>query len=127
MNTMITVTYQKRSEIGLIKAIGAHEWMIARIFLLQGVIVGAFGVLLGLVLAFLIIAFRNNIIKFLGKVFMVKMFDSSVYGIDELPAVVTFQDVFLISLGAFISCALAALAPAIIAARLEPAKALRSE
>lgn len=127
MNTMITVTYQKRSEIGLIKAIGAHEWMIARIFLLQGVIVGSFGVLVGLALAFLIIAFRNSIIVFLGAVFRVKMFDSSVYGIDQLPAVVTFQDVFLISLGAFISCALAALAPAIIAARLEPAKALRSE
>lgn len=128
MNTMITVTYQKRSEIGLIKAIGAPESMIARLFLIQGVIVGAFGVILGLVLAYLFIENRKAIIDFLGEVFHIRMFAEEVYGFpDGLPAVVTFRDVFWISVGAFVSCILAALAPAIIAARLEPAKALRSE
>ncbi|MCB1078829.1 MAG: ABC transporter permease, partial [Verrucomicrobiae bacterium] len=128
MNTMITVTYQKRSEIGLIKAIGAPESMIARIFLLQGMIVGAFGVIVGLVLAYLFIDNRKEIIDWLGQVFHIKMFAEEVYGFpDGLPAVVTFKDVFWISVGAFVSCILAALAPAIIAARLEPAKALRSE
>ncbi|MCB1231432.1 MAG: ABC transporter permease [Verrucomicrobiae bacterium] len=128
MNTMITVTYQKRSEIGLLKAIGAPEGMIARLFLIQGVIVGIFGVIVGLLLAWLFIENRKEIIDFLGEVFHIKMFSEEVYGFpDGLPAVVTFRDVFWISVGAFISCALAALAPAIIAARLEPAKALRSE
>ena len=128
MNTMITVTYQKRSEIGLIKAIGAPESMIARLFLLQGVIVGAFGVITGLILAYLFIENRKAIIDLLGSVFGIRMFSEEVYGFpDGLPAVVTFRDVFWISIGAFVSCILAALAPAIIAARLEPAKALRSE
>lgn len=128
MNTMITVTYQKRSEIGLIKAIGATEGMIARLFLIQGVIVGAFGVITGLVMAWIFIENRKEIIDWLGQVFGIRMFAEEVYGFpDGLPAVVTFRDVFWISVGAFISCTLAALAPAIIAARLEPAKALRSE
>ena len=128
MNTMITVTYQKRSEIGLIKAIGAPEGMIARLFLLQGVIVGVFGVITGLVMAWIFIENRKEIIDWLGQVFGIRMFAEEVYGFpDGLPAVVTFRDVFWISVGAFISCTLAALAPAIIAARLEPAKALRSE
>ena len=128
MNTMITVTYQKRSEIGLIKAIGAPEGMIARLFLIQGVIVGVFGVVTGLVLAWIFIENRKEVIDLLGKVFGIRMFAEEVYGFpDGLPAVVTFRDVFWISFGAFVSCILAALAPAIIAARLEPAKALRSE
>ena len=128
MNTMITVTYQKRAEIGLIKAIGAPESMIARLFLIQGVIVGLFGVLTGLVLAWIFLENRKEIIDWLGAVFGIRMFAEEVYGFpDGLPAVVTFRDVFWISVGAFISCTLAALAPAIIAARLEPAKALRSE
>lgn len=128
MNTMITVTYQKRAEIGLIKAIGAPEAMIARLFLIQGVIVGLFGVLTGLVLAWIFLENRKEIIDWLGAVFGIRMFAEEVYGFpDGLPAVVTFRDVFWISVGAFISCTLAALAPAIIAARLEPAKALRSE
>lgn len=128
MNTMITVTYQKRAEIGLIKAIGAPEAMIARLFLIQGVIVGAFGVVVGLGLAFLFIENRKFIIDLIGQIFQIKMFSEAVYGFpDGLPAVVTFRDVFWISVGAFISCILAALAPAVIASRLEPAKALRSE
>ncbi len=128
MNTMITVTYQKRAEIGLIKAIGAPESMIARLFLIQGVIVGVFGVITGLLLAWVFIENRKIIIDFIGEVFKVRMFAEEVYGFpDGLPAVVTFRDVFWISFGAFVSCTLAALAPAIIAARLEPAKALRSE
>lgn len=128
MNTMITVTYQKRAEIGLIKALGAPESMIARLFLIQGVIVGVFGVITGLLLAWVFIENRKVIIDLIGEVFRVRMFAEEVYGFpDGLPAVVTFRDVFWISFGAFVSCTLAALAPAIIASRLEPAKALRSE
>ncbi len=128
MNTMITVVYQKRAEIGVLKALGASEQQVASLFLIQGMIVGIIGVIVGLGLAFLIIAYRNAITSTIGKLFGIEIFSSQVYMIEGgLPAVVTSQDVIAISLGAFISCALASLAPAWIAARLEPAKSLRSE
>ncbi|MCF6313953.1 MAG: ABC transporter permease [Verrucomicrobiales bacterium] len=128
MNTMITVVYQKRSEIGLLKAIGASERQIAALFLSQGIVVGVIGVIVGLGLAFLVIAYRNVITSTIGKLFGIEIFSSQVYMIEGgLPAVVTMQDVIAISLGAFISCTLASLAPAVLAARLEPAKSLRSE
>ena len=41
MNTMITVTVQKRREIGVMKAIGARVDQIIWVFLGQGLIVGA--------------------------------------------------------------------------------------
>lgn len=128
MNTMITVVYQKRAEIGLLKAIGASERQIASLFLFQGIVVGVIGVVVGLGLAFLIIAYRNPITSTIGKLFGIEIFSSQVYMIEGgLPAVVTLHDVIAISLGAFISCAVASLAPAWLAARLEPAKSLRSE
>lgn len=128
MNTMITVVYQKRAEIGLLKAIGASERQIASLFLFQGIVVGVIGVVVGLALAFLIIAYRNPITSTIGKLFGIEIFSSQVYMIEGgLPAVVTLHDVIAISLGAFISCAVASLAPAWLAARLEPAKSLRSE
>jgi len=128
MNTMITVVYQKRAEIGVLKAIGASERQVALLFLIQGMVVGVFGVISGLGLAALIIAYRNAITSFIGKHFGIEIFSSEVYMIEGgLPAVITAHDVIAVSLGAFISCALASLAPAWLASRLEPAKALRSE
>lgn len=128
MNTMITVTYQKRSEIGLLKAIGATEGHIARLFLMQGVIVGLLGVLVGLIWAAVVIKYRNPITDFIGKNFGIDMFAEDIYKIaGGLPAVVTLHDVLWISAGGFVACALASAVPAIMAARLEPAKALRSE
>ena len=128
MNTMITVVYQKRAEIGVLKALGASERQVAALFLIQGMVVGVIGVVAGLGLAALIIAFRNAITSTIGKLFGIEIFSSQVYMIEGgLPAVVTSHDVIAISLGAFISCALASLAPAWLAARLEPAKSLRTE
>ena len=43
MNTLITVTVQKRREIGIMKAVGATIGQIMGVFLFQGIVVGAFG------------------------------------------------------------------------------------
>ena len=48
MSTLITVTVQKRREIGIMKAIGANIWQIVWVFLGQGIVVGLFGTLTGL-------------------------------------------------------------------------------
>jgi len=128
MNTMITVVYQKRAEIGVLKALGGSERQVASLFLIQGMVVGIIGVMTGLALATLIIVYRNAITSTIGKLFGIEIFSSQVYMIEGgLPAVVTAHDVIAISLGAFVSCALASLAPAWLAARLEPAKSLRTE
>ena len=127
-NTMITVVYQKRSEIGLLKAVGATEQQISNVFLFQGFIIGVMGVVTGQVLAWIVIQNRKAITEFIGKVFSIDIFSEAQYKIPGgLPAVVVPYDVFMISLGALIACLVASTAPAWIASRLEPAKALRSE
>jgi lipoprotein-releasing system permease protein len=128
MNTMITVVYQKRAEIGLLKALGASESHIVKLFLLQGIIVGILGVALGQIWARLLIFYRNDILEFASEKLKVNVFDPNVYGIEGgLPAVAAPSDSLTISLFAFIACALASLIPAWMAARLQPAEALRSE
>lgn len=128
MNTMITVTFQKRSEIGLMKALGAREGQVAWIFLFQGVLVGLVGVFVGHGMAFLTIRQRNNLARWVGENFGVDIFAAEVYKVDGgLPAIQTWQDTVIISVGAFIACTIASLIPAVIAASLQPAKALRSE
>jgi lipoprotein-releasing system permease protein len=48
MNTMITVTVQKRHEIGVMKALGARVFQIVGVFIGQGLIVGLIGSVSGL-------------------------------------------------------------------------------
>lgn len=128
MNTMITVTFQKRSEIGLLKALGAREGQVAWVFLFQGVLVGLVGVLVGLALAQLTLHFRNDMASFIGRNFGVDIFSAEIYKVDGgLPAKQTLRDLVIISTGAFLACTVASLIPAMIAAALQPAKALRSE
>ena len=66
MNTMITVTVQKRREIGVLKAVGARNSGIVGVFLVQGMIVGLIGSVLGLGLGALVIRFRNQLQSWLG-------------------------------------------------------------
>jgi lipoprotein-releasing system permease protein len=128
MNTMVTVVSQKRSEIGLVKALGATEGQIAWVFLFQGIFVGMVGVVLGMVIAQITLHFRNDLAGFVGSHFGVELFSEEVYKVDGgLPAKQTWSDAIIISVGAFLASTVASVIPALIAAFLQPARALRSE
>ncbi|MEM0968368.1 MAG: ABC transporter permease [Verrucomicrobiota bacterium] len=127
-NTMITVTTQKRGEIGLMKAVGGTKVQIVNAFLWQGFVVGFLGTVTGLLAAFLILLFRKGIIEVLAWATGQDLLTSSdMMFLYELPAKLTILDVTLISGGAFFFCAVSSLLPAVFAAELDPAKALRQE
>ena len=127
MNTLITVTVLKRKEIGVLKALGSPRWQITRIFVYQGGIVGFIGILVGLVTAFVTLAFRNEFRAFLSKVMGIQILPKSVYQLSELPAEIVPSHIVLICVVSFVLCLLAGLLPALVAARLDPVKALREE
>lgn len=127
MNTMITVTVQKRREIGVITALGSRVSQVLWIFLGQGMVVGMMGALSGIGLGLFVIQFRNEIRSFFGEVFGREIFSEAIYGISAIPAKVLWSDIWTIAGGAFLLCSVAALIPAFMAARTDPAKALRGD
>ncbi|MEY2545494.1 MAG: lipoprotein-releasing system permease protein, partial [Verrucomicrobiota bacterium] len=127
MSTLITVTVQKRREIGIVKALGANIWQIVWIFLGQGTVVGLFGTLTGLGLGMTLIRYRNEFAHWLATTLHIEIFPREVYQFSEIPAQVVPNDVAIICVSAFLICSLAALVPAYFAARLDPVKALRYE
>jgi lipoprotein-releasing system permease protein len=127
MNTLITVTVQKRREIGIMKAVGASIGQIMGVFLFQGIVVGIFGTITGLGLGMTLIRFRNEFSRWLAGTLHIEIFPRSVYQFSEIPAEVIPSDVIRICIAAFIICSLAALIPAYFAARVDPVKALRYE
>src|SRR5690606_26467250 len=78
--TLIMVVMEKKREIAILKAMGATDFTILLTFMVQGVVIGIIGTLLGLVLGGGVIAYLNYIHMPL---------DPNVYLIDHLPVVVT--------------------------------------
>ncbi len=116
--TLIMVVLDKRKEIALLKALGAKDSAILRIFLYQGGITGFVGTSLGLALGFLGC-------KGLGAYAF--PLDPKVYFISKLPVEVRPTE-FLITGGiAIVICLLATILPALYAAWLRPSDGLRSD
>jgi len=126
-STLITVTVQKSREIGLMKALGANDLQVCGVFLFHGAVVGVVGAASGTLLGLLILHYLNVIRDFLLYAFHIQVFSSSVYGLPEIPAVVNPPQIVIIAVSAVVVCVLAALIPAVSAATLAPARALRYE
>ena len=126
-STLITITVQKSREIGLMKALGANDLQVSGVFLLHGVIVGVVGAIFGTISGLVLLHFRNPFRLYLLHTFHIEVFPGSVYGLPEIPAAINPTNVAIIALSAVVICILAASLPAINAARLAPARALRYE
>ena len=125
MVTMITITVEKAKQIGVMKALGAMETQIISVFVFQGAMVGLVGAAVGVALAGLVVYFRDQIQIGLRWVH-VDIFPQE-YGLEHIPALMTWQDVVIMSVGAFLLSSLASLIPAWNVARMDPGKALRKD
>ncbi|OAQ20519.1 lipoprotein-releasing ABC transporter permease subunit [Thermosulfurimonas dismutans] len=114
---LVMLVSEKRPDIALLKALGATEKNILRIFLFSGFLLGIMGTALGLILGLSLCAVlsRYPVIKLPGDV----------YPVDYLPVRVEFLDVATIVFSALILSLLAAIFPARQAAKLPPAEVLR--
>jgi len=126
-NTLITSVYQKTREIGLLKALGAAPGVVMKIFLLQGLLVGFIGSLAGIILGSTVIALRMNILNTVAGITGQQLFPPEMYYFNELPAHIVPADVAIVAISAIILCTAGAIVPALRAAKLDPARALRYE
>jgi lipoprotein-releasing system permease protein len=126
MSTLITVTVQKTREIGLLKALGARDAQIASIFTLYGLIVGVAGSLMGVVSGLALVSYRNEFSRWLSATFRIDVFPAEIYHFLEIPAVVDQSTVVFVALCGVVLSTLAALIPALMAARIDPAQSLHN-
>jgi len=127
ISTLIMLVMQKRKEIAVLKSMGATGRSLMTVFIVQGMIIGAAGTLLGL-LAGLTIAWNlDPIVAAVEWVFGFKAFPQEVYLLDKLPARILWPDVLAIALTAFAISFLATILPSRQAARVDPVVAIRYE
>ncbi len=125
--TLITVVVQKTREIGILKAVGMPGGVIARIFLLQGAVIGVIGTALGMGAGLLVVHYRNGIAWLLGRIMGVDVFPKEMYQLSQIPARLMPSDLLIILGISFLLCIAGAVIPALFAAALSPAHALREE
>ncbi len=125
MNTTITVTTQKRREIGVLTALGSRQSQIIGIFVSQAAFVGTLGTVSGLILSGLVLRFRDDLRAGIALLSGGNADSSSGMFLSTIPAQIEPWFITATCLGAIGLCLLAALPPAWLAARVDPAVALR--
>ena len=125
MNTTITVTVQKRREIGILTALGSRVSQIIGIFMSQALIVALSGTVLGLTSGLTVLHFRNDIRNLMTELTGHTIFDPQVYGLSKLPSYTLPSDVAIVCSVSIVLCLAAAFIPAYFAAKVDPAVALR--
>jgi len=125
MNTLLVLTVQKTSEIGLLKALGFSKAKIMGAFMVHGLVQVTIGVVMGLALAFTVLRNLQNLVEMLAR-FGVEVFPKSVYGLDSIPYRLVASDVVWVVVIVYAFGLLASFLPAFLAASKNPVDALKS-
>lgn len=117
-NTLITIVAQRTREIGILKAMGASQRSIMAVFLLQSVILGAVGLVLGTALGYITTVVLQN--------YEIEVPQEMYFGLQTLPLEVEPLNFLYAAVFAFIINIISGIYPARKAAKLDPVKAIES-
>ena len=125
LSTIIMTVKSKEREIGILKTMGASNHQLVKIFLYQGILVSAIGIISGLFFGILITVNLDSFVNFLESLTSRGMLDA--YFINYFPYHLDFNQIFFICLLSFIFSLISSLIPALRVNRLDPIEILRHE
>jgi lipoprotein-releasing system permease protein len=127
VGTLIMVVMEKNKDIAILKSMGATSRSIMKIFIIEGLIIGAVGTILGALSGLLAAINMETIAGYVERILGFEVFPRDVYYLDRFPSEVNPVDVVIIVIVALMLCFLATLYPSWKASKLDPAEALRYE
>ena len=127
ISTLVMVVTDKQPDIAILRTLGASPRSVMMIFIVQGTIIGFIGTLLGLVGGVALASNIESIVPAIESLFGTKFLSPDIYYISEVPSDMRVPDVVTITVVAFLLSVLATIYPAMRAAKVQPAEALRYE
>ena len=116
-SSLIMMVMEKKRDIGILKAMGAKNKSIRKIFIFKGMVIGSIGTVLGGCMGYVLCSLLEN--------YKIKM-PGDVYNFINLPVNLQLSDVFMIGSSALIICFFATLYPAHQASKIDPVEAIRN-
>ena len=127
VSALVTMVRNKRGEIAILRAMGVGGGGITRIFLMQGMLIGGGGAILGLAAGLPLAANVGGIVAWIEEKFDYALFPGNIYQLGRLPSDIVTSDVAIVVATAFAISLAASAYPAWSGGRLMPADSLRHE
>lgn len=127
VSALVLIVIDQRGAIAIMRTLGATPGNMASIFIAQGLIIGVIGSAIGCALGAALCGALPSIVAGLERSMQFQFLSTDVYPVSFIPVDLRGADVVLIAAVAIIMCVLAALYPALRAARLQPASVLHQD
>jgi len=127
LSSLVMAVKDKQSDIAILRTYGATPAEVGRIFLVQGMLIGVVGTVLGVAGGMAIAYNVDVIIPAIEQVLGVQFLSRETYFISSLPSDPRAGDIVLIAATSFVLSLAATLYPSWRAARLQPAGILRHD
>ena len=126
VSALVLIVIDQRGSIAILRTLGATPATMAALFVLQGGIIGVIGSVLGCALGILLCRLLPSLVAAIEAAMGQSFLSTDVYPVSFIPVDLRASDALLITLIAIAMCILAALYPALRAARLAPAAVLQA-
>lgn len=127
LSSLVMAVKDKQSDIAILRSFGSTPGEIARIFLVQGALIGVVGTLLGVTGGMAIAYNIDVIVPAIEKMIGAQFLPREVYFISSLPSDPRMEDIVSIGVTSLIMSLVATLYPSWRASRLQPAQVLRHD
>ncbi|MBS0462218.1 MAG: lipoprotein-releasing ABC transporter permease subunit [Proteobacteria bacterium] len=127
LSSLVMVVTDKQADIAILRTLGMRPGAVMRVFMVQGSVIGALGVALGVAGGVALTKNLDAIVAVIERLTGIEVMPANVYYISGLPTRLEWSDVGTIAGVALVLCFIATLYPAWRAARIDPASALRYE
>jgi lipoprotein-releasing system permease protein len=127
VSTLVMLVTDKQADIAILRTLGAAPGSILQIFVVQGVMIGVIGTLIGVAGGVLLGWNVATVVPAIESALGFKFLAKDVYYISDLPSDVQLRDVVTIGLVSLVMSLVATIYPSWRAARVNPAEALRYE
>ena len=125
ISSLVMIVTDKRSDIAIMRTMGASRYHIMGIFVIQGSIIGFFGTLLGLIFGLLLAYNVTDIVIAIQNFFQIQLISNDVYFIGFVPSDIHVLDVGIICLFSLLMSFFATIYPALYASNIQLAESMR--
>ncbi len=125
LSTLVMTVNDKKSDIAILRTYGAPISFVIAVFVVQGTLVGLFGVGVGVGLGLVVANNISEVVAVIEQILQMQFLSTETYFISYFPSDVQSEDVIYIAAVSMTLCVLSTIYPAIRAAKVQPVEALR--